>query len=125
MILTTSGYIFDEYAIKSYLNEFKKCPITGMPSTHKNLIECKNSNNFKCVFSQHTDLITLLEEIKNQWQKYILEYFQLKNNLLYIRQELILSYYQNDAAYRALVSALRDRNKLKKVIFTLKKLLCK
>jgi len=123
VLLRTSNYVFDKDIILYYLNEYKKCPITGLTSDSIDIVELKNTNFFKPRFSENIDINSLLTEIKHQWDLYILEYYQLKNNLLLTRQELVFAYYQNDAAYRALIQSIKEKNKLKKIVKTLKKLI--
>ncbi|AIB09995.1 splicing factor Prp19 (nucleomorph) [Lotharella oceanica] len=116
VLLKKSGYIFDKKTIYSFIRKFNKCPITGISSSIVDLIECKTLSVNKPFFKNKLDIISIIEMLEEEIRNFIINYFQLKQNLIITRQELLKSLYQNDSSYKTIIFLIKENNKYKKIL---------
>merc|ERR1712146_200872 len=108
VLLKSSGYVFDRKTICNFLKQFNKCPITGTVSSIQDLIECKTLIVNKPFFKEKFDILTILEILEEEMRFFIIDYFQIKQNLLATRQELLSSLYQNDSSYKTAIFLIKE-----------------
>nr|BAS01610.1 mRNA splicing protein PRP19 [Lotharella vacuolata] len=116
VLLKNSGYIFDKKTIYKFINQFNKCPITGISSNINDLIDCKILMINKPFFQNKFDVLSIIEILQEEMRNFIIDYFQIKQNLIITRHELLSSLYQNDLIHKTIIFLIKENNKLKKII---------
>lgn len=102
--------MFERRLIEAYISENGTDPVNGEELTAEDLIDLKQSRQFKPRPPQLTSIPALLSTFQNEWDALILETFQLKQQLSETRQELSTALYYNDSAQRVIARLQKERD---------------
>lgn len=112
VVSRTSGHVFERRLIHKYLDEHGRCPITGDPLSHEDLIvvqqSCSAAGRFTGGGLASISVPALLERLADEWDGVMLEQFSLRQQLTQMRQELAHALQQYDAACRVVASLTRQ-----------------
>lgn len=108
-----SGAVFEKRLIQKYISEYGKDPITNDPLEEDRLIEIKNfSKIVQPKLASASSIPSILGQLRDEWDASMLYTFELKQQLMSVRQELSHALYQLDAAYRVIARLKDERDGL-------------
>ena len=107
-VVSKLGYIFERRLIEKHIDTIGICPITGNQITRDDLIPLKIATITKPRTPNATDIPSLINLFKSEFDSIMCEMFNVKKELEYTRQQLTIALYKYDAATRVITRLMRE-----------------
>lgn len=108
-----SGCVFEKRLIRKYISEYGKDPITNEPLNDDQLIEIKQFQKvIKPKLPSVSSIPDLLGQLRNEYDAFALDKFELEQNRQTLRQELSHALYQQDASLRVIARLMAQMEEL-------------
>ncbi|KAJ5070833.1 pre-mRNA-processing factor 19 [Anaeramoeba ignava] len=112
-VCSKNGYIFEKSAIEKHIEIKGTCPMTNQPLTKNDLIPINLTKVTQPRTLKQTSIPQLLNQLHNEWDTFVLEYFNVKKALQQTREELARSFYEFDASSRVIARLMEEKDSLK------------
>ena len=109
-VVSEDGYIFERRLIERVIAETGRCPITSSPLSLDELRPVHTSNPNTAVPVDSSSLPGLIEMFQKEWDRLLIESFELKSELAAAKDELAKLVYENEAAVRTVARLTRERD---------------
>ena len=109
-VVTPDGYIFERRLIEKVISETGLCPITNSPLSLEDLRPVHSTNPNTAVPVDSSSLPGLIEMFQKEWDRLLIESFELKSQLGAAKEELAKLVYENEAAVRTIARLTRERD---------------
>lgn len=114
VVSPASGCVFEKRLIEKYISEYGKDPITNEPLQEDQLIEIKQQFQkvIKPKLPNVSSIPDLLGQLRNEYDAFALDKFELEQNRQTLRQELSHALYQQDASLRVIARLMTQMEEL-------------
>lgn len=109
-VISKDGYIFERRLIERVIADTGKCPVTGGSLSLDDLKPVQATNSSKAVTIDTASLPEMISSFEKEWQKLLIEGFELKAGLHAAKEELAKALYEQEASVRAIARLTRERD---------------
>jgi pre-mRNA-processing factor 19 len=109
-VISKDGYIFERRLIERIISETGHCPITNAPLSVEDLRPVHSSSPNTAVPVDSSSLPGLIEMLQKEWDRLLIESYELKSQLGAAKEELAKLVYENEAAVRTIARLTRERD---------------
>ena len=109
-VISKDGYLFERRLIETAIQQTGNCPVTGSPLTLDDLRPVNTTNPTKAVPVDSSSLPGLLDMFQKEWDRLLLEQFELKSQLNAVQEELAKALYEHEGAVRTIARLTRERD---------------
>ncbi len=109
-VISKDGYLFERRLIQKAIEDNGTCPITGGPLTLDDLKQVNASNPTKAIPVDSSSLPGILDMFEKEWDRILLEQYELKAQLNSVQEELAKALYEHEGAVRTIARLTRERD---------------
>jgi len=109
-VISKDGYIFEKRLIERVISETGLCPITNSPLSFEDLRPVHSSTTNTAVPVDSSSLPGLMEMFQKEWDRLLIESYDVKAQLGAAKEELAKLVYENEAAVRTIARLTRERD---------------
>jgi pre-mRNA-processing factor 19 len=109
-VISKDGYLFERRLIERAIEETGTCPITGSPLRLQDLKPVTASSPNKAIPVDSSSISGLIEMFQKEWDRLLLEQYELKSQLNAVQEELAKTLYEQEAAVRTIARLTRERD---------------
>lgn len=115
VVSVKSGHLYERALIEKELSvNGNKCPETGEPLTTADLLPVKSGGYVLPLPPEKSSMPHVLDHVRAEWDRVILELHTAKRRLHVTRQELATALYRCQASERLIAKLERERDELKR-----------
>ena len=109
-VVSKDGYIFERRLIERMISETGLCPITNTPLSMEDLRPVHSTSSNTAVPVDSSSLPGLMEMFQKEWDRLLVESYDVKTQLGAAKEELAKLVYENEAAVRTIARLTRERD---------------
>ena len=109
-VVSKDGYIFERRLIERMISETGLCPITNTPLSTEDLRPVHSTSSNTAVPVDSSSLPGLMEMFQKEWDRLLVESYDVKTQLGAAKEELAKLVYENEAAVRTIARLTRERD---------------
>lgn len=109
-VVSRDGYIFERRLIERIISETGLCPITGSPLSMEELRPVHSTSSNTAVPVDSSSLPGLMDMFQKEWDRLLIESYEVKSQLSAAKEELAKLVYENEAAVRTIARLTRERD---------------
>ena len=109
-VVSKDGYIFERRLIERMISETGLCPITNTPLSTEDLRPVHSTSSNTAVPVDSSSLPGLMEMFQKEWDRLLVDSYDVKTQLGAAKEELAKLVYENEAAVRTIARLTRERD---------------
>lgn len=119
VVSKATGHVYEKDLLAKYIATEGKCPMTGEEMSMDDVVEVKANKAVRPRPATAASIPGMLTLFQDEWDALMLETYQLKQHLDTVRQELVKTLYQHDAACRVIARLVAERDEARHALTSL------
>lgn len=109
-VISRDGYIFERRLIEKVISDTGLCPITHTALSIADLRPVVSTASVSAMSVDSTSLPSLIHSFEKEWDRVLVESFELKAQLSSAQEDLAKALYEQEASHRLVADLQRERD---------------
>ena len=109
-VVSRDGYIFERRLIEKVIADTGSCPITRSTLSHDDIKPVRSTNSVNAMPVSSTSLPSLIQSFEREWDRVLVESYNLKAKLHSAQEDLAKALYEQEASIRLVADLQRQRD---------------